>query len=203
MSQNSRQHRGPASRRSILSIGLSALFALVIFAMVGATAWSIWRSYQQTLEHASGDALNLARILSERAGYTMDSAYELLVQIRALSGRSTARAGQELELLKSTLSENALPNPELYAIEAYDEHGRSVASTRAAGGVLSDVAAADFFRALRQEGAAAIQVGLPEQAGGVALIPIATALSRPDGGFAGVLVASIDTGRLRRALDQL
>jgi len=203
MNQNSRQRRGPASRRSILSIGLSALFALVIFALLSATAWSIWRSYQQTLAHAGRDALNLARILSERVGYSVDSAYELLVQIRNLSHRSTVRAGEELRQLKGTLSENTLPNPELYAIEAYDHLGRNIASTRNARGVLGEIGDADFFRALREDRASAIQIGLPRHAGDAALIPIATAIFRPDGVFAGALVATIDTARLHRALIQL
>src|SRR5690349_3030018 len=193
MNQNSRQRRGPVSRRSILSIGLSALFALVIVALLSATSWSIWRSYQQTLAHAGRDALNLARILSERVGYSVESAYELLVQVRNLSRHSTARAGQELRLLKQTLSHNALPNPELYAIEAYDQLGHNAASTRGARGVLGDIAGADFFQALRQDRTSPIQIGLPRRAGDTSLIPIATALMQSDGEINGALVASIDT----------
>jgi diguanylate cyclase (GGDEF)-like protein/PAS domain S-box-containing protein len=203
MNQNSRQRRGPVSRRSILSIGLSALFALVIIALLSVTGWSIWRSYQQTLAHAGRDALNLARILSERVGYSVESAYELLVRVRNLSRHSTTRAGQELRLLKQTLSQNALPNPELYAIEAYDRFGHNAASTRGARGVLGDIAAADFFQALRQDRTGAIQIGLPRHTDGTSLIPVATALTQGDGEVSGALVASIDTARLRRALDQL
>src|SRR5690349_18246985 len=99
MSQNSRQRRGGASRRSILSIGLSALFAVVISTLLGATAWSIWRGYQQALSHAGRDSVNFARILSERVGHSVESAHELLLQIRNLSPRSTVRVGEELRAL--------------------------------------------------------------------------------------------------------
>jgi len=186
-----------------LAIGLSALFALVIFALAGATAWSIWRGYEQTLAHAGRDGLNLARVLSERVGYSIDSAHELLLQIRALSNRSTARAGQELRSLKSALSADSLPNSELYAIEAYDENGQNVASTRAVGGVLGAIGDADFFAALRTDTGPGIQIGLQRRAGEARLIPIATAIHRVDGTFAGALVATIDTARLRRTLVQL
>src|SRR5690349_2907925 len=203
MNQNSRQRRGPASRRSILAISLSALFAVVIFALVGATAWSIWRGYQQTLAHASRDALNLARVLSERVGYSVDSAHELLLQIRSLSNRSTARAGQGMRSLQSELSTNRLRNAELYAIEAYDERGQNVASTRGTGGVLAAIGDADFFAALRADTSTGIQIGLQRRADETRLIPIATAIHRMDGSFAGALVATIDTARLRRTLVQL
>src|SRR3954452_6002434 len=203
MNQNSRQRRGPASRRSILAIGLSALFALVIMALLGATAWSIWRGYEQTLAHAGRDGLNLARVLSERVGYSVDSAHELLLQIRSLSNRSTAGAGQELRSLKRALSANSLPSSELYAVEAYDEHGQNVASTRGTGGVLGALGDADFFAALRADTSTGIQIGVQRRAGDARVIPIATAIHRMDGTFAGALVATIDTARLRRTLVQL
>jgi diguanylate cyclase (GGDEF)-like protein/PAS domain S-box-containing protein len=203
MNQNSRQPRGSASSRPILSIGLSALFALVIAALLGATAWSVWRDYQETLARAGRDSLNIARVLSERVGYSVDSACELLLQIRNLSHRSTARMGEELRSLKSTLRQNSLPNPELYSIEAYDAFGHSVASTRNAAGVLGDIGDAEFFVALRTDRDTAIQIGLPRRAGEAWLIPIVTAIYRTDGAFAGALVATIDTARLRRGLVQL
>jgi diguanylate cyclase (GGDEF)-like protein/PAS domain S-box-containing protein len=203
MNENSRQRRRPASRRSILSIGLSGLFAVVIFAALGATAWSVWRGHEQSLAQAARGNLNLARIVSERVGDSIGSAYELLLQVRNLSHRSTVRTGEELRSLVGKLGEASLPHQALYAIEAYDALGRNVASTRHADGVLGAIGDADFFYALREGNDAAIQIGAPLRAGAQWLIPVATAIYGEDGMFAGALVATIDLARLRGLLAQL
>jgi diguanylate cyclase (GGDEF)-like protein/PAS domain S-box-containing protein len=201
--QNSRQRRGPASRGSLLAIGLGALFALVIVALTGATAWSIWRGYKLALSDTGREALNLARVLSERVSYSLDSAQELLWEMRTSAQRGPVQAGREMAAFKATLTAGALPNPELYAIEAYDDAGRNVASTRGTAGVLGNIADTDFFIALREHAASAVQLGEPHRVDRTELVPIATAIYRADGSFAGALVATIDTARLRRTVTQL
>lgn len=95
------------------------------------------------------------------------------------------------ELALSDLSDRGLLLPQfLFTVSTTDREGNIISSTR--DGETGNVAGADYFQAQRD--ASVLAVGRPTQdpRGGSRTVSFSRRLERPDGGFAGVAVVSVD-----------
>jgi diguanylate cyclase (GGDEF)-like protein/PAS domain S-box-containing protein len=204
MAKNNRRRQETGNtRRRVLSTGLSTLFASVVLTLIVAMAWSVWGQRQQSLRQTGRDGLNLTRTLGDRVRQALQIADDVLAQSQAAlhkRGRSHRIDSSPLAVL---LSPHLLVRPELSSLELYDAQGRLLASTNRLGGVPGPVAKLDFFAALRDRPALSSFVGLPVRNANRWLVPVGRRISHSDGGFDGVLVATIDTAHWRGAFQQL
>jgi diguanylate cyclase (GGDEF)-like protein/PAS domain S-box-containing protein len=204
MEKDNRQRPNPGSRRrGALSSGLSFVFASIAVVLIVAATWSIMTQRDRTLQQARRDGLNLAWTLSERVEREFETADQVLLRSKTDLFRRDLLLHPDARALAALLHPSPLVGAWLHSLELYDIHGRLVASSTPTGVAIGSVDGRDFFVALRAHPELPSFIGLPELRQNKWLIPVARPMSGADGSFSGVLVATVDTGRLREAFQHL
>jgi len=204
MEKDNRQRPNPGSlRHRALSSGLGVLFATIAAVLLTAVIWSIVSQRDHTLQQASRDGLNLAWTLGERVEHAFGAADEVLLRSKTDLFRRDLLVRPDSRALSALLDPRPLIGPQLSSLELYDVRGRLVASSDERSSASGRVDQRDFFVALRSHPELPSFIGLPEHRGSTWLIPVARPMTGADGGFNGVLVASIDTSQLREAFQHL
>jgi hypothetical protein len=187
----SRQVAGAAI---VLSLGIIAHFGL-----------SQSEAHEEALEHAVRDTRSASRVLAEHAARSFDAAEETLrgvARLRADSVRGIYRTQASIYFHLATLRGGSTM---LREIGWYDQYGDRVASSESPNPPRTSVADADFFRAVRYDGARGLHVSAPQLVTSNGWqITVALRLENLDGSFAGVAVGTVDPeyfARVYRTVD--
>jgi two-component system, sensor histidine kinase and response regulator len=196
-----RADRDPAHRAGgpWLAFAISLFGALVIL-LIGATVWLQLASERTAiLDEARKHTSNLARAFEEHIRRTVKEIDQTLLVLRR---------GYQNDPDHFTLWE--WPGKELLLqdlpvqIAMADREGRIVGTTEGPAPVAVSVRDEDYFRYLASHNDDSLFFGQPVvgraagRAGGHWAMPLARRLDAPDGGFAGVLIVSLDPYSLAR-----
>ncbi|MGX5733315.1 diguanylate cyclase domain-containing protein [Bosea thiooxidans] len=166
---------------------------LVCVAILALSAWWEWASRSIDLKNAEVDMTNLARSLTQHAEDTVELADAILM---GLASRLEAD-GTDSAAITKMQSFLDLRRPTLGRIRGlfvYDETGRWLATTERvnlAGLNNSDRA---YFQHHRKQNDQGAYLGQPvkSRSGGQWIITVSRRFNRPDGTFAGVVLATVD-----------
>ena len=176
-----------------------ALAALLIGAIAWHVATQTAQSRQRELQAAERDLANLTRVNQEHADRTLHSADLVLrfVQARYLE------LGRQLDLMR--LTEQGIIDTESFPqIGVIDADGIYALANRPITTRL-DLSDREHFRVHRDGAAQGLYVSQPVlgRATGRWSIQLTRRIARPDGGFSGVAVLSLDPGYFTRAYSEL
>ena len=162
-------------RLSASSFGLQArlqiVMALAALAMTGAFALSVWDMRMQTMQNAQAEMSNLSSSLADQAHDTFQTLDAVLVGMRV----------RALDMVHRLL--------------VIDASGRILVTSAGAPPAGMPAAGQAFFRHHRESAARDAFIGWPirDWQDGTWELTISRRLTAPDGGFAGVVVASVST----------
>jgi signal transduction histidine kinase len=176
-----------------------ALAVLLIMAIAWHVATQTMHSRQRELQAAERDLANLSRVSQEHADRTLHSADQVLrfVQARYLE------LGRQLDLIR--LTEQGIIDTENFPqIGVIDAAGIYALANRPITARL-DLSDREHFRVHRDGDTQGLYVSQPVlgRATGRRSIQLTRRIARPDGGFGGVAVLSLDPGYFTRFYSEL
>lgn len=171
---------------------LAALVALLLCAL---TAYDLRREYLTEIEAAGATTRNLARLLEEHARQSLEGV-KIGVE-RAMEEIGSGGDSQTLHArLKSLLPQNGL----IGAFGIIGPDGRPVLATLEGDPRgLPSLTDRDYFVAHRDAADRGLVIGAAARSrvDGTWMLPVSRRIEAPNGGFGGVLLASVDPARLR------
>lgn len=182
-------------RRPALYVLTVSLVGLLIVGLAGMAIWQARTGYR---ERASLATQNLARLYAQRLGDRFDK-LDLSLRLLSRAHAETLKpgAGQDMAFT-ALLQQHQSLHADLLSLQLTDARGRVQWSSRALPQATFDLAAHAFFTRARDEPAAGLLVDGPLQAVGSRdwVIVLARRVNATDGGFAGVLYATVATSSL-------
>jgi PAS domain S-box-containing protein len=177
-------------KRPSLSAGTMVFVLAMCLSLVGLDAWRTWNAREDDLRTAKMTSANLAHAVAQHADDSIRAADAVLVVVAGRI-RQSGMDPDERERLHSLLVASAAELPQLIGLFVYDRTG-----TPLAGSIETNVDIADhaYFAFHRDHPGHALHIGRPviDDANGNWSIPVSRRLDDPDGGFAGVVLASFD-----------
>src|SRR5882762_929246 len=169
---------------------------LVIVLFVSSSAYDSWRSYRQVITATNRELSNLAKVLAEQAGDTLQTANLLLRDTVGWyeSGRPKAGPGAE-----GKLAARAADLPQVRTVFITDEYGRVRVRSKELGPATADLSQRPYFIAHRDHPGLGVVLSDPlislEQRPAVVL---SRRLDKRDGSFDGIVQVSIDLEEFQR-----
>jgi diguanylate cyclase (GGDEF)-like protein/PAS domain S-box-containing protein len=171
---------------------LAAVFvALVCAGMLGMSGWREWSLREDSLKAAEVDMANLARSLTQHAEDTIDLLDTGIVGV--VSRLEMDGTGPETLLkLRKVLAARKEALKRIYGIVISDENGNWLASSGVMGANLSD---REYFQYHKQSTARGVFIGhaVSSKIDGEWIVTVSRRFNHPDGSFAGVVFAAINT----------
>jgi diguanylate cyclase (GGDEF)-like protein/PAS domain S-box-containing protein len=175
-----------------LQFRLAVVMILAGFALVGADVAGIWTARQEALGNSWAESTNLASSLADQTHGVLQMMETVLTGMRdqvetdGTTPPSLARLGRMLTAARKAL-------PMLHGLTVLDSQGRPLVRPDPAPPPGFDFAGSAYFRHHRGDPGRAPFVGWPvrDAADGTMQLTVSSRIDRPDGGFAGVVVASI------------
>jgi signal transduction histidine kinase len=166
-------------------------FALFV---VAATVVLSWQARQRSLEMAQTELRNLSVALSELMARSLDSVDILLRSVAETAATGELDDPVFARRLHDAMRERILGTPSMRALVVYDTAGRMVAFSRWHPPPPIQVDDRDYFRALRDEPGQGLFIGVPtiNRVNNERTLNISRRLSKPDGSFAGVALATLE-----------
>jgi diguanylate cyclase (GGDEF)-like protein len=168
---------------------------------VGAVGWTIWQLRNDAIGAAISDSGNIAAVLAGQLSRSLQSIDAVLLEVKRSQSELTHQNPEALrqafdtkayhDLLKRRLAQL----PQIFAIVLADENGQLVVSTAAWPTPEINVADRDYFQAAhaRVDGKLTTSVPIKNRINGTQTIVFARRLEAPDGRFAGVIFASVNS----------
>ncbi|HTP95840.1 MAG TPA: ATP-binding protein, partial [Burkholderiales bacterium] len=161
-----RRRRGvPASAGRALRRRIVAAGALLIGAIGASAGFSIWHSYQRTVEDADRELANLTSVLAEHTARTFQQIDLILRQAGAWSRAVDMRAS-DAATLHEHLKQQIAGVPQIKSIEIDDEDGAPLTSSRALPASEASAAGIPYFTVQRDDAARGLYIGEPFRAPG-------------------------------------
>ncbi|MGK5025475.1 sensor domain-containing diguanylate cyclase [Janthinobacterium sp. RB2R34] len=185
--------------RTLMSMAL----ACICVALMAATAWIVWSSYQTRLREAGIATENMARTLASQANTAIKIADVMLDDIVERSERdgSSGQAAQRLGAHMVHLTERV---PEIHGLFLYDETGAWKATSL---GVPFKGDNSDrnyfIFHKTHPHSATLISAPVRSRSTGHWIIPVSRRIDHADGSFAGVALATLRLDSFERVFDSL
>ena len=186
-------------RLSRVSQAMTVAVAALAAAMVIAAACVGLGLHREAEERAGHETQRLAVVLAEQTAQAVDSVNMVLSDLAHDDGLALFRTSEELRSLMGSADVHrdlrtrlaGLPQANRIAIVGAD--GRQVNSSWNWPAAAADVSDRDDFRAARDAGTDGPFIGEPvlSQEAGVWVVDVARRITAPDGGFLGMIVASI------------
>ena len=196
-SPSEQAHRSPASgnRRRAWVIASLIIACVLLLALDG---MSMWRSYERRLQEAGRSAANTAQAVARQADDSITAADLAL-------GWVVRRAEGDLDRddffgdLSEALAARAASLPQVAELFVFDQAGNWVANSLRVMPKDADSSAAPYFIHHRDYPGAEAYIGPPEKSriNGEWVMTVSRRISRPDGSFAGVALATIPLSYLR------
>jgi diguanylate cyclase (GGDEF)-like protein len=166
---------------------------LVCIALIGMTAWSIWKAHDEQLRESTTTTRNMAGFLAQHASDTFRSADTVLlglverIEYDGLAAPALPRLHQWLQNRASQLTM-------LNGIFVYDEHGAWIVTSQDA--VLKNFNNADRayfqFHKTNPDQGSHISAPILSRSTQKWVIPVSRRFNHPDGTFAGVVLTTIE-----------
>jgi signal transduction histidine kinase len=183
---------GASYQRQRRIIVVSAIaFALFVIA---ATAFLSWQARLRSIDMAQTELRNLSVALSEMMARSLDSVDILLRSVAETTATGELDDPDFANRLHDAMRERILGVPSMRALVVIDADGRMVAFSRWHPPPSIQVADRDYFIALRDRPGNELFIGVPtiNRINNEWTINIARRLSKTDGSFAGVALATLE-----------
>lgn len=193
ISSNTGSTRFRRLRRGVVAFGL-----LIILAFSGSSAFDAWRSYRYSLTATHRELGNMANALAEQTAWSLQSV-DLLLLDTARWYRSESREIPP-ERLGAVLQSRTAGVPPVRQVMIVDEQGNQRYGSRGTAPPSHNVADRSYFIAQRDGTAKGLFIGEPivTRSEGRAAIALSRRLDNDDGGFAGVVTATVDLDDLKQ-----
>lgn len=183
-----------------LPLRAAAFVVLTCTAILGISAWREWSAREAMLDDARTDATNLARSLTQHAEDSLellDSSVIGVVSRLETDGSDPATIEKVLAILKSR--KDAIER--IYSLDIIGADGKWLTSPGEVADTLSDD---QFFRHHQMSESREPFVGGPVRSyvDGQWLVPLSRRFNRRDGGFGGVVVATMRSAYLSQFYQQ-
>lgn len=193
---------GERIRRRRLTPTVAAFVALSCIAIVALSGWREWSARQFELQNAETDMANLARSLSQHAEDTFelaDTVLGILVNQLELDGTGVSSVAKVQAVL-----DRRKQDTRIRGIFVFGEDGRWLATSEAVALAGRNSSDRTYFQHHRASADRGIFIGPPVEsgAGGQLVITVSRRVDRPDGGFAGVALVTIDVDYFVRFYDK-
>ena len=183
--------RGDAAKRPPLVAGFVAVVCIAVLALSG---WREWTSRDAVLRAAEVDVRNLARSLAKNAESTFQLADTVLIGlVNRLETDGTGPAA--LEKIQGIIDIRKATMGRVRGLFIYDETGRWLATSEKVN--LDGLNNSDriYFQRHRDSPDRDVMIGRPvkSRSGGQWVISVSRRFNHPDGSFAGVVAASVNS----------
>lgn len=197
---NAASHKLNSTRLPLLA---ATFVALVCIAIVALSGWREWAARDLDLKHAEVEMANLARSLTQHAEDTVELAESILAGI--VSGLETdgispariARLQTLFDLRKAGLGR-------IHGLFVYDETGHWLATTENVN--FADLNNSDraYFQHHLESTNRTTLIGRPvlSRSGGQWVTTLSRRINHPDGSFAGVVLATVDSSYFSQFYDR-
>ena len=172
----------------------AAFVVLACVAILALSGWREWTLRDATLRNAEVDVANLARSLTQHAEDTFELADSLInglvneLETDGTSPAAIAKLQKFIDLRKATLGR-------IRGLFVYDETGRWLATSENVNLAGLNNSDRDYFKHHRDSPDSRTLIGNPvkSRSGGQWIIPVSRRFNHPDGSFAGVVLATVDS----------
>jgi two-component system sensor histidine kinase/response regulator len=181
------------SRRPPLAAGVALFVLFVCLCLIGLDGWRTLSGRSAQLRETRTTSTNLARSLAQHADDTVkESDRELLGMVERMETDGTSPAA--LDRLHRFLVARAADLPQLRGLFVYDETGRWLVNSLSVTPPNVNNSDREYFIFHRDHTDRGLHVGAPiiSRSGGNWIIPLSRRIDHPDGGFAGVVLATLD-----------
>lgn len=188
-----------ASARPSSHAGLFALVAAVCLALVGTAGYRLWDARGAALDEARRETANLARSLAQHAQDAIDGADTVLLGLREQAESEGTEAAQRERLHRSMAVQGAAL-PLVQGFFLFDGNGDSLVTSASPGPTGLNYGDRAYFRRHRSLPDRGPHVSGPfrSKTNGQWMMVVSRRLNRPDGGFAGVVLATMSAGYFQR-----
>ncbi|MEX0697695.1 MAG: PAS domain-containing protein [Dongiaceae bacterium] len=182
-------------KRGVAAVGL-ALVALIL-SLLG---YDLWRERERALDGARQQTESLARFLEQHVAQTIGSIDLTLTVVADSIAAATPAARPFDPEVRAMLRRWLVAAPDIRSIVILDQAGNLVHAPDGAPDRPIGLSDRDFFTAPRDLPGTGLHIGRPyrEADGGAWSIALSRRLTRPDGGFAGVVAAMVDPTYFRK-----
>ncbi|WP_191624280.1 sensor domain-containing diguanylate cyclase [Pseudomonas fluorescens] len=165
---------------------------LVCVSVVLLTVWQIWTARQNTLNDIETDTLNLTNALNTYTDGTFKQSEIVLLDLTERIEKD-GTGPQQLERLRLLVAQEMQTLSQLNSVVLYDAQGNWTFSTNNLASLDSNNADRTFFQHHRDSPGRGLFIGpaILSRATGAWVISVSRRIDHPDGGFAGVIVATI------------
>jgi PAS domain S-box-containing protein len=184
--------RRTPDRRRLAHGATIALIAMLCVVVVGHDLFRTWENRSRQLESTRREVGNLSWAVGEQAEAAFLLANSTLAEI-AERVNTDGTAPEQLERLRRVMAQRVLRAPVLQSLSVVGETGIIIADSRPVTPLIN-VADRAFFQHQQTHSDREPYVGmvLRSRASGKSVISVSSRLNHADGGFAGVVVASVD-----------
>ena len=180
-----------------------AFVVAVCIGILGLSSWHEWEARTTALRTAETDMANLARSLTQHAEDTFDILDASIVGI--VTRLEAEGAGPEkIPTLVKILDARKAGFPRIAGMFIFDENGNVLATSERVNAAVLNASDRDYFQNHRQFPSRAVSIGTPvkSRTGGGWVITVSRRFNRPDGSFAGVVLATIGSDYFFRFYQQ-
>ncbi len=177
----------------VASRAAKGFVAAVCIIIVLLEAWTIWHERTAEMEESSRATANMALALAQHADQALDEVDIVLKSvIEQAQGKSPGAASKER--LHNFLVRNVGEVPQLAGLFIYDEKGKWLASSQQVLETRFNNSDRDYFQYHRTHRQDAVFIGKPirSKSTGHWVLTMSRRLNKPDGAFAGVVLATLD-----------
>ena len=185
---------------------LTALVTVFVFficaALIGLEGWRVWNAHEQALQGTAIDVTNLSRAIGQHAEDTIKIADTALVgMVERLETEGTG--SEQMARMNLLLARRVAELPALKGLFVYDETGAWIASSVPSIPVNANNADREYMIYHRDHTDRGPHLGLPvvSRSSGVWVIPVSRRFNHPDGSYAGVVLATLDTDYFQNFYD--
>jgi two-component system, sensor histidine kinase and response regulator len=191
-----------SSRRLPLTARVTLFVFCICAALIVLEGWRIWNAHEQALQGTAVDAANLARAIGQHAQDTVKTADTALVgMVERLENEGTGP--EQMARMNRLLALRVAEMPALKGLFVYDETGAWIASSLPAIPSNANNADREYMIYHRNHTDRGPHLGLPvvSRSSGVWVIPVSRRFDHPDGSYAGVVLATLDTAYFQNFYD--
>jgi len=187
------------SKTLIVVVWLATLF------LGASTWWAAWmlfeRDHRDAMQRANRVTANLARIIAEQTTRAISSADRILHVV----GYDLQRLNSDGALLRDLMRSASLDSDLLFQLAYVDRNGDLIQTSIDGAPAKVNLSDREHFRVHKDGGANGLFISRPVfgRASGKWSIQLSRRIDAPDGGFGGIIVASLDPFYFSRTFDDI